>query len=287
MRRLLLASLMLVTPPLAAQAATMTWAIRGSVPDTVQAMAGLSEFEFILTFGTDGARLGTQMTIGPTMAAGVVAMDLTSARVQAVVNAAGDTLSIGIIVPPELGAQLGGTIGYRLDLPIPDSLALPTGGFDLDSLLDAVDEGEQPRVTNTGRTDTVAGVACEIWTMQPPLDSMPSDSTEITMCLTEPTAAMNAINDLTQSRLPNFGFDLEEMKAAGARFFGGRELVPVLVVVGTGDQHVTFRLMAISDAAPDPSFFTLPAELEPFPLAMFQGMLQQAMPQDDGDDTET
>lgn len=287
MRRLLLAGLLLAAPPVAAQAGTMVWSVRGNLPDTVETMAGLSEFELVFTVGTDGARLGTQMTVGPTMAAAIAAIDLTTARFQAVVNAAGDSLSLGVVLPPDLAAQMGGSIGFRLDIAIPDSLPLPVPTMNIDSLLEAADEGVMPQVTNTGRTDTVAGVPCEIWTMQPALDSLPADSMAITMCLAEPSPVMTAINDLMRERVPSIGLDLDEMKEAGKRFFGGRELVPVMMVLDIGGQDVVVRLMSVSAEAPDPSFFTLPEGLQPFPIEMFQGMMRQAMPQDAGDDTET
>lgn len=285
MRRLLLAGSLLIAPPLAAQAGTMTWSLRGDLPDTARAMAGLSEFELVFTIATDGTRLATQMTVGPTMAAAIAGMDLTTARLQAVTNVAGDSLSIGVVMPPELAAQMGGAIGFRIDMAIPDSFPMPA--MNVDSILEAADEGEMPRVTDTGRTDTVAGIACELWTMEPPLDSMPNDSTTITMCMAEPSPVMTAISDFMRERVPNFGFDLDEMKEAGKRFFGGRELVPVMVVMDLGNQEIVMRLMSISEAAPDASLFTLPDGLEPFPIEMFQGMIQQAMPQDTGDDTET
>jgi hypothetical protein len=79
-------------------------------------------------------------------------------------------------------------------------------------------------------------------------------------------------------RVPRFGMDLEEMKAAGRKYFGGRDMMPVRVVVGTGGEQFTFQLESISDAMPGPAIFTLPEGLEPFPLEVLEGMIRSQMP---------
>lgn len=281
MRRLLLAGSLLLAPPLAAQAGTVTWSLRGNVPDTVRAMAGMSEFELFGTFATDGSRLAGQFTVGPAMAASVMAFDLTTARLQMVIDAEGSAVSLGVVLPPELAAQMGGAIGFRLDLPIPDSLPLPVN---IDSLMTA-NEDREPEVTNTGRGDVVAGIPCEIWTMTPPADSMPADSMTMTLCLAEPVPAMRAINDAVERHLPRFGVDLEEMKAAGRKYFGGRDLMPIRIEMAFGTGRVVMQLESVSTDAPDGSLFTLPDGLEPFPLEMFQGMLPQPAESDGTSET--
>ena len=280
MRRLLLAGSLLVTAPLAAQAGTATWSVRTTLPDTLQATAGFSEVELLFTTATDGERLGFQMTVGPTMAASFVAMDLSTARFQVVTNAAGDSLAMGIVMPPDLAAQMGGGIGFRIDMAIPDSVPVPFAGMNMDSLMSAP-EAETPSVINTGRTDTVAGLGCEIWTMSGPTDSIPVDSVAITTCLAEPTPALTAISELMLKRLPKLGLDIEQMREMGRKYYGGRELVPIRMVLSIGTMEFVMQLESLSETSPGQSFFTLPEGLQPFPIEMFTGMMQQAMPQQD------
>jgi hypothetical protein len=284
MRRLLLAGLFLVAPPAAAQAGTVVWSLRGTLPDSMPPVAaGLSEIDLMFTFATDGSRLGMQMTIGPIMAASVVAMDLSTARIQVVTNAAGDSLAIGVVFPPEISAQMGGGIGYRLDFEVPDSFAFPVLG--LDSLLAAAseDDVDGPEAINTGQTDTVAGIPCEIWTMATGDDSSPG-LPMITMCLAESVPALTAINDLTKRLLPDFGFDLEELQTRSWNHFGGRELIPVRMMIGDDGEQFVFQLEQASSEAPDAAFFTLPEGLQPFPIEALQGMMG-GMPQADAQES--
>ena len=57
--------------------------------------------------------------------------------------------------------------------------------------------------------------------------------------------------------------------------FEGRDLLAVRFRM-TGEVDIVVELQSISDASPDPSFFLLPAELQPFPMEMFEGMMGAA-----------
>lgn len=274
MRRLPLTvlTLLLAVMPLQAQSGTTVWSMRMKMPDSLQAKAGgLSEIDMRWTLGTDGDRLGFQMDFGEGMATAMPGIDLSSIRMQAVVHSGGDSASIGIILPPEIAAAMGGGIGMRLDVAIPDTLP----GFpmpNLDSLMNA-QQGDQPTVTNTGRTATVAGISCEEWEMTPKQsDSLPF-SGKISMCLAESVPAMRAFTSLFERYMPSMGFDFSEMKEMGRKWFGGRELVAIRTVIGD-NQDIVMQLESSTNKAPDASFFTLPDGLSPFPMEMIKGMAQ-------------
>lgn len=258
-----------LTTTLPAQSGTTVWSMRMKMPDTVSAMAGgLSEIDMRWTLATDGSRLGMQMDFGEAMAAALPGMDLSSVRVNAVVHAGGDSASIGMILPPELAAQMGGGIGLRMDVAIPDSLTgFPTPN--VDSLMEA-NQGEEPNVVNTGRMSTVGGISCEEWEVTPksPSDSMPFGD-KIQMCVAESIPALRAFTSLFEKYMPDMGVDFSELKKMGQKWFGGRDLVAVRTVMG----EIVVQLESSSNTAPDASFFTLPEGLQPFPVEMLKAMI--------------
>ena len=259
----------LTTTTLSAQSGTTVWSLRMKVPDSIATMAGgLSEIDMRWTLATDGNRLGMQMDFAESMTASFPGFDLSSVRLNAVVHSNGDSASIGIILPPELAAQMGGGIGLRMDVAIPDTV----GAFqtpNMDSLM-AVNQGEEPTVVNTGRTSTVGGVSCEEWEITP---KTPSDSTpfgeKMQMCLTENVPALRAFTTLFEKYMPDFGVDFGELKEMGKKWFGGRDLVAVRSVIG----EIVIQLESSSNTAPDASFFTLPDGLQPFPVEMLKAMI--------------
>jgi hypothetical protein len=189
-------------------------------------------------------------------------------RVNAVVHSGGDSVSIGMILPPELAAQMGGGIGLRMDMAIPDSLT----GFpapNVDSIMEA-NQGDQPDVVNTGRTSTIAGITCQEWEVTPKVvsDSMPFGE-KMQMCVTESVPALSAFTSLFEKYMPNMGVDFGEMKKLGRKWFGGRDVVAIRSVVG----EIVVQLESSSNTAPDPSFFVLPDGLQPFPVEMLKAMI--------------
>jgi hypothetical protein len=267
-----LLGLAFTTTALPAQSGTTVWSMRMKMPDSIAAKAGgLSEIDMRLTMATDGNRLGMQVDFSESMATAIPGVDLSSIRMNAVVHAGGDSASIGMIFPPELAAQMGGGIGMRIDVAIPDNfdaLRVP----DMDSLMEA-GQGEEPTVTNTGRTSMVGGVQCEEWEMTPTTstDSMPFGD-KMLLCLAEDLPAMKAFNALVEKYLPDMGLDFDELKEQAKKYFGGREMVPVRMIFGT-NQDMVLQLESSSNTAPDASFFTLPEGLQPFPVEMLKAMI--------------
>src|SRR5690606_16782708 len=117
------------------------------------------------------------------MIAAFPTMDLSGVRLVAVVPVSGDSFHVGVVMPPEIAAQMGGGMGFRIDGAIPDSIPMP-GGFDslmteMDSITDAQREHLTDSWKDTGRRSTVGGSACEEWTMTvDPRVFSPADSTE-------------------------------------------------------------------------------------------------------------
>jgi hypothetical protein len=191
-------------------------------------------------------------------------VDLTGARLQGVLNAAGDTLALGLVMPPDLAAAMGGGIGFRLDLPL-DSLPFPVPS---DSMLAAIEgQDDSTDLRDTGRRETVAGVACEVWEMW----EVAQPDERIEMCLAEPPAAFEHISNRLKERFPPLDKSFDELKEAMGDRFGGRNLFPVRMRI-MGTEPFTFELRNLTESA-DPSFFVLPVDLTPFPLEMFKGML--------------
>lgn len=272
MRAALIAATLLLVAPLAAQSGTTVWSMRMKLPDSTRAKAGgLSEIDMRMTLATDGNRLGMQIDFAEGMATAMPGFDLSSIRVNAIVHAGGDSASVGVILPPELAAMMGGGIGMRLDVPVPDKFdGLPVPN--LDSIMEA-NQGEEPNVTNTGRTSTVAGVSCEEWEMtsRTPSDSTPFDD-RVQLCLAENLPAMRAFTSLVEKYLPDLGVDFSEFKERGKKWFGGRELTAIRMVMGA-NQEMVLQLESSTSTAPDASFFTLPEGLQPFPIEMIKGMI--------------
>lgn len=261
-----------------AQGATMVWALRGSVPDSIAPLAQgmLSDIDLKFTVATDGTRHAIQLEFGQNMTAAVVAADLSSARAIAVFPGTNDSVHVGIVLPPELSGQLGGSIGFRIDTELPDQFSKPAG---YDSLVAENAEAEQSW-TNSGRTATIAGLTCEEWVGRfTTTDSAGvKHSQDVEMCFTAVPAPVRGISKFLTDRYARNDEVEEKLKEWRDKYFGGRELMPIRVVIrpeSANDSPLVFELVQYVDRAPDPSFFDLPADLEPFPIEMIRGMMPQ------------
>ena len=261
----------LLVPAVGAQGGTATWMVRGRVSDSLSQATGgaVSTFDFVMTMGTDGHQVGMLLAPGPEMTAGSLAMDLSTLRVQAIFGANPDSMSIGVTMPPDIAAMMGGGLGFRIDMAIPDSMPIP---FDPDT----IETGPQPTYANTGATETVAGLACEVWTITPAPDSTGHQGEALEMCLAPQPPAFKAFKAAMGSRFEQLTSQFTKLaKDQPENPFEGRDLLAVRFRM-TGEVDIVVELQSISDASPDPSFFLLPAELQPFPMEMFEGMMGAA-----------
>ncbi len=247
------------------------WAMHGTLPDTIQkASRGmLSTIDLRMTMATDGKRVSMLIAPGPEMIAASLTTDLSMVRLQMVMSSSDDTVHIGVVLPPEIAAMMGGGIGFRMDLPLPASLI---EGMLPDSMLAVLAsdslQAKTQEFRNTGRTDKVAGLGCQIWTMTG-FGGDKADSLE--MCLAPQPAALKAVSDAMQMRFASLFSTLKKFGRDKANPFGTEDLMPVRFRM-VGESDMTFELMSVSNDAPAASFFELPAGLEPFPMEMLQGI---------------
>ncbi|MEO8479939.1 MAG: DUF4412 domain-containing protein [Gemmatimonadota bacterium] len=247
------------------------WAMHGTLPDTVQKAARgmLSTIDLRMTMATDGKRVSMLIAPGPEMIAASLTTDLSMVRLQMVMSSSDDTVHIGVVLPPEIAAMMGGGIGFRMDLPLPASLI---EGMLPDSMLAVLAsdslQAKTQEFRNTGRTDKVAGLGCQIWTMTG-FGGDKADSLE--MCLAPQPTALKAVSDAMQTRFASLFSTLKKFGRDKANPFGTEDLMPVRFRM-VGESDMTFELMSVSNDAPAASFFELPAGLEPFPMEMLQGI---------------
>lgn len=247
---------------LCAQGGTVTWSLRGTVPDTVQKVmpgAAMRTFDLNLTAATDGRAVSVTIAPGPDMIANSLTVDLSTTRLYLLTHKGSDSITIGVVLPGNIAAMMGSDLGFRLDLPLPDSLPVP-------ATLDTLDTTNPPELTNTGRSDTVAGVGCEIWTVQ---TKAPDTTAEF--CFAENPPVLSAFRDAMGDRYAKLIERLTARSGDRPNPFGGRTMIPVRLRV-TGDGDFTMELTAVSTETPPAAAFLLPEGLQPFPVEMLQGM---------------
>lgn len=281
MRRAILAFAALAAAPAIApaQVGTMEWMMRIDIPDSATGRTGgLSEIEMRMIYAHNGEAWAMQLQPAQSMVAAFPMMDLSGVRLVAVVPVSGDSFHVGVVMPPDIAAQMGGGMGFRVDGAIPDSIPLPAS---FDSLLAAEQSAQaefKPQWKDTGRRATVGGQGCEEWTMSidprdyPMADSTDLEPIDIQMCLAEESGLMKAWTEWLKNRIPGLMANYEQLRLEGMAQFGGRTLVPIRMEM-TAPLAMRFELISQSNTAPDASFFRLPEGLEPFPMEMFRGMM--------------
>jgi len=268
-------SLALIGAPAVLQAqggGVAVWSMHATMPDTVQMAAPgmLSNIDLQMTTATDGQRVSMLITPGPEMIAASLTTDLSTVRLQVVMSSTDDTVHMGVVLPPEVAAMMGGGLGFRLDLPLPASLL---EGMLPDSLLAALAsdsaQAEAPEFHDTGRSDTVAGITCRVWTMAVLGSTELADSLE--MCVAPQPPAFKAMRDVMRTRFNTLMSSLEKFGTDKTNPFGSKDMMAVRFRM-QGEADFSVELVSVSDDAPAATFFELPAGLEPFPMEMLQGM---------------
>ncbi len=244
---------------LVSQTGTMIWTLRGDVPDTVQSVmpGAISRFDLTFTVATDGTNLSATLAPGPDMIANSLQIDLSTVRAHLLTRRGSDSLTVGVVLPPQLGAMMGTDIGFELTIPLPDSLPLPP-------TLDSLETNVPAEYTNTGRTDTVAGVPCEIWTA-----TTADPTATVEFCVAEPQPIMTTTSQILGERFGSILARWKSLNPEQAYPFGGRDMVPLRTRI-TGTNEMTIELTGMSTETPPPTTFQLPAGLQPFPMEMLK-----------------
>ena len=258
-------------PGLVAQAATTTWNMRFTIPDSLQTQTmGISEVDARFILATDGQNLAFQAEPGPTSSVNGGG----GLRLHVIVPASGDSVHLGVVVPPELAAQLGGGVGWRLSIAIPDSLPVPL--LNPDSIINE----EMPRTEQTGTTDVVAGITCDNWLVHSKPDSIGHVAPPATICIAESVPAFNNITAVIKRLVPDLVEGIDKWSGTNVRMFGGRDVSTLSLIFGD-ESPLVVRLESLSETAPDPSFFAMPPGLEPLPPEMLM-MFSKAASQESG-----
>jgi hypothetical protein len=272
-RRLLaiLTAATIAAPTLAAQAATTTWNVRFSIPDSLQGRTmGVGEVDARFIVATDGNSVAMQAEPGPMSSLN----GGSGFRLHVILPAAGDSVHLGVVMPPELAAQMGGGVGWRLSLAIPDSLPIPI--LDPDSLLNE----ELPRTERVGTTDVVGGISCNNWLLYSKPDSNGVAQPPATICVASTVPALKNIGSALERLLPQLMYGIEKWADSNRRMFGSSDVTLVSYSAGD-DAPMMVQLESASETAPDASFFVLPPGLEPLPPELLM-MFTQAASQESG-----
>lgn len=252
---LLLGLLTVSALPLAAQG-TAVVVIDGAIPDSMRtgpAAALPPTFDMRFTVAFDGRQFGMQMELGDQMKAGL-GEQMAGFRVVALWRNGIDSLHIGILLPPELSAMVGGGTGYRIDMQMP---SVP------DSLVDGSDT--TMTWTDLKRTATVAGVTCHEWQGVVKADT-------IDFCVAPVTDAglKEALGNVRD--LPAFKALVGNATPSTRNGKLGPEGGLPIRMRSRGANGVRMELQQWVPGLPDASLFKMPDGLEPFPMEMLQGL---------------
>lgn len=259
--------------PLSAQGSTTVWTFQASIPDSAQGMTmGITEFDLRLTAATDGQRIGVQVEPGPMLRASVPGLTLSGSRLQMIVPAAGDSVLLGVVFPPEIAAQMGAAVGWHLGFAIPDSI--PIDKFSPDSIAAAQEEMSDATI-RTDKSDVVAGVPCKVWQITAKADSTDARLPVAEICVADSLPAMAALTGVFKRHLVRLGVDLDEWFENSVDTFGSRDAVVVRTVDAEGSGF-RIELLSATATAPDASFFELPPGLSPVPPELMQMFVQGA-----------
>ncbi len=247
--------------------AVMRMRITMPTPDSTATAPSVSlpfdELEMQLTYATDGQQLAMQMQFGEAM--NMPGMALGEMLFHAIWNPTTDSVHVGVLMPADLVAQMGGGIGFRLDLAMPDSVALPGGiGDSLTAVLDTITMSGR----DLGRTSTVGGVPCEEWEMFTGADTAQ-------VCLAPTPPAIAAANRLLTTIPGMQAFGVAGLTERQRALFGGRDLMPLRLMMGRDGARIEMELLSSNTGMPDATLFVLSPDLDPFPIEMITGLMSQ------------
>lgn len=265
---------------LTAQSATAIWKLEIKVPDSLQqkgpGIPGLIDLR--ATMATNGKESGFQLEPSPEMIASFAKMDLTGARLTVAMPNDGDSVHVGIVMPPDVAAMMGGGIGFRLDFQVPDSLPFLPGVEELESNkpdADSLAKMLHEMFRDTGRSETVAGTSCKVWKLVFPDSTNSGEQMSMNFCIAKGTPALLRLKNSMGGSFKKMQ-EVWQEQFKGMNFpFANQDMVPIKVSMDS-PINMTYELISATTAAPDNSFFTLPEGLQPFPMEMITGAIKQA-----------
>jgi hypothetical protein len=255
-RPLMLAGLLLAVATPAAAQGTAVITLDGAIPDSLRtgpAAALPPTFDMRFTVAFDGKQVGVQMEPGEQMQASL-GEQMAGFRVVALWRVGIDSLHLGILLPPELTAMMGGGAGYRMDMALPST---PDSAFD----------GSDTTMTWTDleRTAVVAGVTCHEWRGVAKADT-------VDFCVAPVTDAglQQALGNVRD--LGPFKALVGGAKAATKNGRVGPDGGFPIRMISRGANAIRMELQQWVPGTPDASLFKMPDGLEPFPMEMLQGI---------------
>lgn len=261
----LFALLVVTAAPLAAQngvAGSATIQLSIHLPDSTK-VPGVpipisGDLTTQMTFMTDGMRLA--MEVLPNMSGTGPGAGM---RVKLVFSPAGDTIHIGMILPPELAKAAGGAPGMRIDMPVSMlGAANPLFGRLMDSVARTMTDSlgkAMPTYRALGTTAVVAGIRCQEWEMV-----VRADTTRSCVIPTPPALLVLQEKFKDMTGMATLMAQIPGIASLQKEAYGGKQVVPLRTV--NSKTGMRMELTAFTAGAPDPAVFELPSDLQVIPM---------------------
>ena len=262
-RYLGLALLLGTASPLAAQTApagSAAFHMTMHLPDSLPMPIPIGDsIDIQMKMISDGHRIAMEIT--PNTSAPMLA----GMQLKILYTLGGDTVHMGIVMPPAMLPAAGGSTGMRIDVPVSMlGAGNPALGKMLDSIgktiADSVKKGlPRPTFRALGTSAVVAGLTCQEWEVVTAADTMRTCVIPMPPALSalrEQFAAMTGVKRL-MTQFPGLA-DMEKQA------YGGRHLLPIRTV-GTR-MHMRMELTSFTAGVPDSAQMELPAGLKPMAM---------------------
>ena len=263
-QRLLAAAILLATAsPVTAQGGatgTATFQMKVRMPESVQAVMPQGEnISMHMILMTDGHRIAMEILSD-------IGQSATGAtHVRMIFSAAGDSVHVGIFLPPEAAAAMGGASGMRMDLPISMvGASNPLFGHMMDSIGKSMTDSagkpvQKPSYRSLGTSATVAGIRCEEWEIV----GM-GDTTRTCVIATPPALVALQQRLKTMSGMQGVIAQIPGMADMEKAAYGGRQMTAIRTETVKTGLHL--ELTSFTAAAPDAALFELPSDMQVMPM---------------------
>lgn len=263
--RHLLVALLLAVPAtsVAAQAANAgraTFQMSIHIPDSLQSPIPISgDLSVQMEMLTDGKRIAVDILPGASSSMPMLA----GMRVKVVFGIGGDTLHVGVVLPPELSAMAGGGSGIRMDMPLGMLTAdNPLLGGMMDSIKKTMADSMKkiaPTYRKLKTTSTVAGLRCDEW------ETVVLGDTTRT-CVIPTPAALTALMDRfkTMSGMGKLMEQIPGMADIQKKAYDGAQVTAIRTI--NAKSGLRMELTSFTPGAPPADAFELPAGLMAMPM---------------------